>query len=109
MTSNSRLLQILEEEKSVHMPGGLWHELQIKMTYNSNRIEGVKLSTAQVRSIFETSTVYSEGALPVDDIIETVNHFRAIDYVIDHAEDPLPKMPSRSCTAFSSKGQRAPR
>ena len=89
MTSNSRLLQILEEEKSVHMPGGLWHALQIKMTYNSNRVEGVKLSTAQVRSIFETSTVYSEGALPVYDIIETVNHFRAIDYVIDHAEDSL--------------------
>lgn len=71
------------------MPGGLYHELQVRMTYNSNRIEGSKLSEDQTRLIFETNTVDIGEGIPVDDIIETVNHFRAIDYVIDHAEEPL--------------------
>ena len=59
------------------------------MTYNSNHIEGSKLSEDQTRMIFETNTIGSEDVVPVDDIIETVNHFRAIDYVIDTAEEPL--------------------
>ena len=71
------------------MPGGLYHELQIRMTYNSNHIEGSRLSENQTRMIFETNTVDVAGGVPVDDIIETVNHFRAIDYVIDKAEEPL--------------------
>ena len=71
------------------MPGSLYHELQIRMTYNSNRIEGSKLSEDQTRLIFETNTVDVGEGIPVDDIIETVNHFRAVDYVIDHAEEPL--------------------
>ena len=71
------------------MPGGLYHELQVRMTYNSNHIEGSKLSEDQTRLIFETNAVDVGEGIPVDDIIETVNHFRAIDYVIDHAEDPL--------------------
>ena len=71
------------------MPGGLYHELQVRMTYNSNHIEGSKLSEDQTRLIFETNTVDVGEGIPVDDIIETVNHFRAIDYVIDHAEDAL--------------------
>ncbi len=59
------------------------------MTYNSNRIEGSKLSEDQTRMIFETNTVDVGESLPVDDIIETVNHFRAIDFCIDVAEEPL--------------------
>lgn len=87
--SDNALLQTLRDEKSIRMSGGLYHELQVRMTYNSNHIEGSKLSEDQTRLIFETNTVDVGEGIPVDDIIETVNHFRAIDYVIDVAEDPL--------------------
>ena len=87
--SDNALLQTLRDEKQIRMPGGLYHELQIRMTYNSNHIEGSRLSEDQTRMIFETNTVDVAGGVPVDDIIETVNHFRAIDYVIDKAEEPL--------------------
>ncbi len=87
--SDNALLQMLRDEKSIRMSGGLYHELQVRMTYNSNHIEGSKLSEDQTRLIFETNTVDVGEGIPVDDIIETVNHFRAIDYVIDHAEEPL--------------------
>ena len=89
--SDNVLLQMLRDEKSIRMPGGLYHELQVRMTYNSNHIEGSKLSEDQTRLIFETNTVDVGEGIPVDDIIETVNHFRDIDYVIDHAEEPLTK------------------
>lgn len=87
--SDNALLQTLRDEKNIRMPGGLYHELQVRMTYNSNHIEGSKLSEDQTRLIFETNTVDVGEGIPVDDIIETVNHFRAIDYVIDVAEEPL--------------------
>lgn len=87
--SDNALLQLLRDEKSVRMSGGLYHELQIRMTYNSNHMEGSKLSEDQTRMIFETNTVDVAEGLLVDDIIETVNHFRAIDYVLDKAEEPL--------------------
>ena len=87
--SDNALLQTLRDEKSIRMSGGLYHELQVRMTYNSNHIEGSKLSEDQTRLIFETNTVNVGEGIPVDDIIETVNHFRAIDYVIDVAEEPL--------------------
>ncbi len=87
--SDNPILQTLREEKSIRMPGGLYHELQVRMTYNSNHIEGSKLSEDQTRLIFETNTVDIGESIPVDDIIETVNHFRAIDYVIEVAEEPL--------------------
>ena len=89
MDSCGIILQTLREEKSVRMPGGLYHELQVRMTYNSNHIEGSRLSAEQTRLIFETNTVDIGEGIPVDDIIETVNHFRAIDFVIDRAEEPL--------------------
>lgn len=89
LVSDNALLQTLRDEKSIRMPGGLYHELQVRMTYNSNHIEGSKLSEDQTRLIFETNTVDVGEGIPVDDIIETVNHFRAIDYVIDVAEEPL--------------------
>ena len=87
--SDNPLLQMLRDEKSVRMSGGLYHELQVRMTYNSNHIEGSRLTEDQTRLIFETNTIDVGEGIPVDDIIETVNHFRAIDYVIDVAEEPL--------------------
>lgn len=87
--ADNPLLQQLKEEKDHKISGGFYHELQIRMTYNSNHIEGSTLSEEQTRRIFETSTLDGGDGLPVDDIIETVNHFRAIDYCIDMAEDPL--------------------
>lgn len=86
---DNAILQVLREEKEAKISGGLYHETQVRLTYNSNRIEGSKLSEDQTRFIFETSTISAEDGVPVDDIIETSNHFRAIDYVIDCAEEPL--------------------
>lgn len=87
--SDNAILQILQEEKNAKISGGLYHETQVRLTYNSNRIEGSKLSEVQTRLIFETNTIGAEEGLSVDDIIETANHFRAIDYVIDVAEEDL--------------------
>ena len=87
--SDNLILQTLRDEKDAKISGGLYHELQVRTTYNSNHIEGSKLSEDQTRLIFETRTINATGGVPVDDIIETVNHFRAIDYVIDVAEDEL--------------------
>lgn len=87
--SDNPLLQILRDEKSIRLSGGLYHELQIRMTYNSNHIEGSKLSEDQTRMIFETNTINVGDGVPVDDVIETVNHFRAIDFIIDNAENTL--------------------
>lgn len=89
VVSSNTLLQTLRDEKYAQISGGLYHELQVRMTYNSNHIEGSKLSEDQTRMIFETNTVDVGEGIPVDDIIETVNHFRAIDYCIDVAEEPL--------------------
>ena len=87
--SDNKILQILREEKDMKLPGGLYHELQVRMTYNSNHIEGSKLSEEQTRMIFETNTIDVGDGIPVDDVLETVHHFRAINYVIDIAEDEL--------------------
>ena len=87
---DNKILQVLREEKAAKLSGGIYHETQVRLTYNSNRIEGSKLSEDQTRLIFETNTIGAEeGALPLDDIIETSNHFRAIDYIIERAEEPL--------------------
>ena len=83
------ILQVLREEMDGKISGGLYHETQVRLTYNSNRIEGSKLSEDQTRLIFETNTIGVEEGVSVDDIIETSNHFRAIDYVIAHVEDAL--------------------
>ena len=83
------LLEVLKAEKAAKLHGGIYHKIQIDLTYNSNHIEGSRLTHDQTRLIFETNTVDVGEGIPVDDIIETVNHFRAIDYVIDHAEEPL--------------------
>ncbi|MCR5456530.1 MAG: Fic family protein, partial [Clostridiales bacterium] len=83
------ILQILRDEKKAGISGGLYHELQVRMTYNSNHIEGSKLSEDQTRMIFETKTIGACDGVSVDDIIETSNHFRCIDYAIDVALEPL--------------------
>ena len=87
--SDNIILQRLRDEKGMRLSGGLYHELQVRMTYNSNHIEGSKLSEEQTRLIFETNTIDIDDGIPVDDILETVHHFRAIDYVIDNAEAEL--------------------
>ena len=87
--SDNMILQTLRDEKEMKLSGGLYHELQVRMTYNSNHIEGSKLSEEQTRMIFETNTIDIGDGIPVDDILETVHHFRAIDYVIDNAEAVL--------------------
>ena len=85
----NKILQVLREEKKIKLSGGLYHELQVRMTYNSNHIEGSKLSEDQTRLIFETNTLDGGDGISVDDVLETVHHFRAIDYVIDIAEEEL--------------------
>ncbi len=84
------ILGVLEAERSSRISGGLYHRLQIDITYNSNHIEGSRLTREQTRWIFETKTIGEIGAdVPVDDIVETANHFRAVDKVITTASSAL--------------------
>jgi Fic family protein len=84
------LLEILQEEKANKYAGGIYHKTQIELTYNSNHMEGSRLTHDQTRYIFETNTIGVENeVLSVDDVIETVNHFRCIDTIIDHAKYTL--------------------
>lgn len=84
------LLDILQEEKAKKYSGGIYHKTQIELTYNSNHMEGSKLTHDQTRYIFETNTIGMENeVLNVDDIIETANHFRCIDLIIDNAKATL--------------------
>ena len=86
----SPLLNALREQKAAHLKGGIYHRTQIDLTYNSNHIEGSRLTHEQTRYIYETNTIgVMETAINVDDVLETVNHFRCIDYIIDHAEERL--------------------
>ena len=86
----NHILQALQKEKGMLLSGGLYHETQIKLTYNSNHIEGSRLTEDQTRYIFETKTL---GDLPsnikLDDVIETNNHFKCIDFIIDFANTQL--------------------
>lgn len=84
------LLSILQEEKRTKYAGGIYHKTQIDLTYNSNHIEGSRLTHDQTRYIFETNIIGVENeVLNVDDVIETLNHFRCIDLIIDHAASTL--------------------
>ncbi|MBR2029884.1 MAG: Fic family protein [Clostridia bacterium] len=86
----TNLLDILKEEKSSKISGGIYHKVQVDLTYNSNHIEGSRLSHDQTRYIFETNTIGVENdAIFVDDVVETANHFRCIDMVIDNAKKAL--------------------
>ncbi len=84
------LLDILQEEKANKYSGGIYHKTQIDLTYNSNHMEGSRLTHDQTRYIFETNTIGVENeVLNIDDIIETVNHFRCIDIILDNAKAAL--------------------
>lgn len=85
------LLDLLQEEMKMGLKGGLYHQTQIKLAYNSNRIEGSRLSEDQTRYIFETNTINiePEETASVDDIVETVNHFSCFDYMLTHAGENL--------------------
>ena len=84
------LLVVLRQEKEARLKGSIYHKTQIDLTYNSNHIEGSRLTHDQTRYIFETNTIGIEGeSIRVDDIIETTNHFRCIDLIIDRAEERL--------------------
>lgn len=84
------LLAVLREQKQMKMKGSIYHRTQIDLTYNSNHIEGSRLTHEQTRHIFETNTLgISEESVNVDDIIETTNHFRCIDLIIDRTEEKL--------------------
>ena len=86
------LLQILRREDRLRVKGGIYHKVQVELTFNSNHIEGSRLTEEQTRYIYETNTV---GALKkyegirVDDVVETANHFRCIDYIIENANRKL--------------------
>lgn len=88
--SDNILLNYLKEQKEMKLKGGIYHRTQIDLTYNSNRIEGSKLTHDQTRYIFETNTIgATKENINVDDIIETTNHFRCIDLIIDKAKARL--------------------
>ena len=87
---DNNLLKILKDEKDGHIKGGIYHKVQVNLTYNSNHIEGNKLTEDQTRFIFETNTTGADlNGVPVDDIVETANHFRCIDLIIDEAKNTL--------------------
>ena len=86
----SPLLAALREQKASRLKGSIYHRTQIDLTYNSNHIEGSRLTHDQTRYIFETNTIgITDETVNVDDVVETVNHFRCIDFIIDHAEEKL--------------------
>ena len=84
------LLQVLRDQKASKMKGNIYHRTQIDLTYNSNHIEGSRLTHDQTRYIYETNTIgITDQAVNVDDVLEAINHFRCIEYIIDHTEEKL--------------------
>lgn len=103
--SNNTLLNQLKEQKDMKLKGGIYHRTQIDLTYNSNRIEGSRLTLDQTRFIFETNTIgIRDETLNVDDIIETNNHFRCIDLVIDKAKSKLTELLIKELHALLKSG-----
>ena len=99
------LLEVLRAEKQSHRKGGIYHKIQIDLTYNSNHIEGSRLTHDQTRYIFETNTIgITNGGVRVDDIMETVNHFRCINEVIDCAGAVLSEKLIKSLHAMLKAG-----
>ena len=90
MAGSTPLLRALREQKSMKLKGGIYHRTQVDLTYNSNHMEGSRLTHDQTRYIFETNTIGATAeSVNVDDIVETVNHFRCLDFIIENAEAPL--------------------
>ena len=99
---NRDLLTVLREEKKNGIKGGIYHKIQVDLTYNSNHIEGSRLSHDQTRYIYETNTIgVSDQTINVDDIVETTNHFRCIDLVIDDAKNLLSEKMIKELHLFS--------
>ena len=98
------LLSRLKAEKKAGLRGGIYHKIQIDITYNSNHIEGSRLTHDQTRMIFETNTIGGEEAVRVDDVVETANHFRCIDMAIDSAAYPLSESFIRQLHAVLKNG-----
>lgn len=88
---SNKILDVLREEKEMQLKGRLYYSTQIEFSYNTNHIEGSKLTAEQTRYIYETNTLLTDGtaATNVNDIIETSNHFKMVDYMLDIAEEPL--------------------
>ncbi len=87
--AGNKILKRLREEKTSQLKGGIYQFTQISFAYNSNHIEGSKLTEEQTRYIYETNTIGASEPINVDDITETINHFKCFDYCIDNAEKPL--------------------
>lgn len=86
----TKLFDILIQQKQSKLSGGIYHKIQIELTYNSNHIEGSKLTHDQTRYIFETNTIgFDSGVVKVDDIVETANHFKCVDIIIEKANKPI--------------------
>jgi len=83
------LLDCLILEKASKTTGGIYHKVQIELTYNSNHIEGSRLTHDQTRYIYETNTIVADETMNVDDIVETANHFKCINMIIEQAKQPL--------------------
>lgn len=84
-------LDLLQAERAAHYKGGIYHLTQVLFAYNSNHIEGSHLTEEQTRFIYETKTFFPDGTDPIhaDDVVETINHFRLFDFMLDHAAEPL--------------------
>lgn len=92
-TGSSPLLSALRVQMGSKLRGGIYHRTEIDLTYHSSRIEGSRLTKDQTRYIYETNTIgVTDEAIRVDDIIETTNHFRCVDYIIAHAAEPISKV-----------------
>ncbi len=88
--TDNELLNVLRREKASRLKGGIYHRTQVQLTFNSNHIEGSRLTEDQTRFIFETNTIgVGNDSISVDDVIETTNHFKCIDFIIDNAKEPL--------------------
>lgn len=88
--NKTTLLYRFREEKQIKLKGGIYHQTQVKLAYNSNHMKGSRLTEDQTRYIYETNTIGIEKEpANIDDIIETVNHFQCFDYILDCAEDVL--------------------
>ena len=90
MENNNNLLKILRDEKKSSLKGRIYHKTQVELAYNSNHIEGSTLTEEQTRFIYETNTLgITNKTIKIDDIIETINHFKCFDYILDNAEEVL--------------------
>ena len=89
----SKVKYELIKQKESKFKGNIYHFSQVNFCYNSNKIEGSKLTSDQTEAIFDTSSFIpkSDDAIKLDDLIETKNHFKLFDYMLDNVDVPLSK------------------